>query len=96
MMANARVVGCVLFGVLTCFAWWQRSGSDPLSRTKRTIFIGDIHGCSDELVLLLQRLTLGPEDHVVVLGDVIGKGPAPYSVLQWVQRSRYAIEVNKT
>ena len=57
------------------------------SEEARTIFIGDIHGCSDELIKLLIRLDLKQKDRVVVLGDVIGKGPAPYAVLQWVQQS---------
>ena len=42
----------------------------------RTIVIGDIHGCYDELVALLDRLAFAPADRVVAVGDLIVKGPA--------------------
>ena len=40
----------------------------------RTIVIGDIHGCYDELVDLLDRLALTADDRVVAVGDLIVKG----------------------
>lgn len=42
----------------------------------RRIFIGDIHGCFDELQRLLQAFEFKPEqDQIISLGDVVGKGP---------------------
>jgi hypothetical protein len=41
----------------------------------RTIIIGDIHGCADELRLLLEKVQPAPEDIVISLGDVTDKGP---------------------
>ncbi|HWN10870.1 MAG TPA: metallophosphoesterase [Pyrinomonadaceae bacterium] len=49
---------------------------------KRTIVIGDIHGCFDELVSLLEKAEFGPEDQLVAVGDLIVKGPANKEVLE--------------
>jgi serine/threonine protein phosphatase 1 len=43
--------------------------------TGRTLAIGDIHGCDIALEVLLRELKIMPEDTVVVLGDVIDRGP---------------------
>jgi diadenosine tetraphosphatase ApaH/serine/threonine PP2A family protein phosphatase len=40
----------------------------------RTIVIGDIHGCYDELVSLLEKVALGSDDRVVAVGDLVVKG----------------------
>jgi hypothetical protein len=31
---------------------------------KRTIFIGDVHGCYDELMALLEKVKVRDEDHL--------------------------------
>lgn len=49
---------------------------------KRTIIVGDIHGCYDELVALLDKLTLGRDDRVVCVGDLIVKGERNRNVLE--------------
>lgn len=43
---------------------------------RRHIFIGDIHGCIDEVTDLLSRLDVKPDDVVVATGDLTRKGPA--------------------
>ena len=48
----------------------------------RTIVVGDIHGCYDELIDLLEAAAFGPEDRVVSVGDLITKGPKDREVLQ--------------
>ena len=48
----------------------------------RTIVIGDIHGCYDELIELLNKLTLTSEDRVVAVGDLTVKGPKSREVLE--------------
>ena len=40
---------------------------------KRTIFIGDVHGCYDELMELVQKVDLRAEDHLYFCGDLINK-----------------------
>lgn len=41
----------------------------------RTIFIGDVHGCRAELVDLLEACAVRPSDRVVLVGDLVAKGP---------------------
>ena len=48
----------------------------------RTIVIGDIHGCYDELMDLLDKAAVGKDDRVVCVGDLITKGPKNREVLQ--------------
>jgi hypothetical protein len=48
----------------------------------RTIVVGDIHGCYDELIALLEKVNLGAKDRVVSVGDLVAKGPKSREVLQ--------------
>jgi bis(5'-nucleosyl)-tetraphosphatase (symmetrical) len=41
----------------------------------KTFFIGDVHGCLDELKELLDKLSPSSEDTVMLLGDFLDKGP---------------------
>jgi hypothetical protein len=47
----------------------------------RTIVIGDIHGCFDELVSLLESINFGADDQIVSVGDLIVKGNRSKDVL---------------
>ena len=47
----------------------------------RTIAIGDIHGCLDALVALLDAIAPGRDDTLVALGDYIYRGPDSRGVL---------------
>lgn len=51
----------------------------------RTLFIGDVHGCYDELIELTQKIQLTPEDHLYFVGDLINKWPKSLEVVKWVQ-----------
>ncbi len=52
----------------------------------RSIFIGDVHGCSEELRLLLSKLGPVPGlDRLIFLGDLLNKGPDSLGVLELVQ-----------
>ncbi|PYS67593.1 MAG: hypothetical protein DMF69_22565 [Acidobacteria bacterium] len=48
----------------------------------RTIVVGDIHGCYDELIALLEKAKFGRNDRVVSVGDLITKGPKNREVLE--------------
>jgi predicted phosphodiesterase len=48
----------------------------------RRIVVGDIHGCYDELMALLDKVKLQANDRVVAVGDLITKGPKSREVLQ--------------
>jgi len=47
----------------------------------RTIVVGDIHGCFDELTDLLELCGLQADDRVVAVGDLIVKGAKNREVL---------------
>lgn len=51
---------------------------------KRTIFIGDVHGCYLELKQLVEELRLSEQDRVIMLGDLINRGPDPAGVVKLV------------
>ena len=53
--------------------------------TTRTLFVGDVHGCADELLTLLR--TAAPE-RVVLLGDVFTKGPDAPGVWTLIREHR--------
>lgn len=48
----------------------------------RTIVVGDIHGCFDELMELCEKVGLAQNDRVVSVGDLITKGPKNREVLE--------------
>ncbi|MEP6911878.1 MAG: metallophosphoesterase [bacterium] len=48
----------------------------------RTIVIGDIHGCYDELEDMLTALRFEAEDRLISVGDLITKGPKDREVLE--------------
>lgn len=47
----------------------------------RTIIIGDIHGCRDELDALLEAAGHVEGDQVVAVGDTVVRGPLPHATL---------------
>ncbi len=50
-----------------------------------TWFLGDIHGCAEELEELLQKLELRSEDRLIALGDLYHRGPDPHGVADLLQ-----------
>jgi diadenosine tetraphosphatase ApaH/serine/threonine PP2A family protein phosphatase len=52
----------------------------------RTIFIGDTHGCRQELEELLDVSAYAIGERVVLVGDLVAKGPDSRGVLQLVRR----------
>jgi hypothetical protein len=48
----------------------------------RTFVIGDVHGCIDELDRLLERFALTRGDEVVLVGDLVNKGPDSVEVVR--------------
>lgn len=49
----------------------------------RTLFVGDVHGCSTELAALLEK---ADPDRVVLVGDLFTKGPDPRGVWKLIRR----------
>jgi hypothetical protein len=50
-----------------------------------TWIVGDVHGCATELRELLERLALAAGDRVILVGDLLDKGPDPVKVLDTVR-----------
>jgi diadenosine tetraphosphatase ApaH/serine/threonine PP2A family protein phosphatase len=50
----------------------------------RTIYIGDVHGCIDELKELIHKLEIRETDKIIFLGDLIHKGLHSTEVLEYV------------
>jgi serine/threonine protein phosphatase 1 len=48
----------------------------------RLIAVGDIHGCHEEFEELLEQLDLRASDRLVLLGDLINRGPDSFRVIQ--------------
>lgn len=46
-------------------------------KNKRTIVIGDLHGCYNETIELLDQLQVSVSDRVIFVGDLIDRGPKP-------------------
>ncbi len=55
----------------------------------RTIFIGDVHGCRVELEELAALLKPDRGDRVIMLGDLINRGPDSAGVVDFVYRSGF-------
>ncbi|HEX6242631.1 MAG TPA: metallophosphoesterase [Polyangiales bacterium] len=49
--------------------------------SQRSIFVGDVHGCLDELQRLLKQLRVGAGDRLVLVGDLVAKGPDSQGVV---------------
>jgi Calcineurin-like phosphoesterase len=53
----------------------------------RLIFVGDVHGCLDELKALLKRVRFNAErDHLITTGDLITKGPDSGGTVDFVRK----------
>src|SRR5438128_1784509 len=50
--------------------------------THRTLAIGDVHGCSTALKILIEAIDPGSEDTIVTLGDYIDRGPDSRGVIE--------------
>lgn len=53
----------------------------------RLIFVGDVHGCLDELKVLMKRVRFTAErDHLITTGDLISKGPDSAGTVEFVRK----------
>lgn len=52
----------------------------------RTIVIGDLHGCHDEALALLDQLAVTVSDRVIFAGDLVDRGPKPRECVELARR----------
>ena len=50
---------------------------------KRTLVIGDIHGCYEEMLALIDLAQLGPSDQIISIGDLFDRGPNSPAVYRY-------------
>ncbi|GAA0828271.1 metallophosphoesterase family protein [Streptosporangium amethystogenes subsp. fukuiense] len=60
---------------------------------RRTVIVGDIHGCFDELLELLEKVDLRPDDLLVSVGDLVDRGPAPGEVVRFFRERPNSVVV---
>jgi hypothetical protein len=61
--------------------------TNEANKRGRTIIVGDVHGCRDELERLLDLVKYGKGDDLFFLGDLLSRGPDPLGVLSIVRRT---------
>ena len=59
----------------------------------RTVVVGDIHGCYDELQALLAAVAFGEDDVLVCVGDLVDRGPKSLEVLRFFRDTANAHSV---
>lgn len=52
----------------------------------RSVIVGDVHGCAAELAELLDRVAFATGDRLVLVGDLVARGPDSRGVLELVRR----------
>ena len=52
-----------------------------------TWVVGDIHGCYDDFMKLLSRKEIGKQDRIILIGDIIDRGPDSYKMLDWAMKN---------
>lgn len=58
----------------------------PGNENGRLIFVGDVHGCREELEALLKKADFNQDnDHLILTGDIINKGPDSRGVVALAQ-----------
>jgi hypothetical protein len=58
-----------------------------MAKRRRTLIVGDVHGCRQELEALLASVSFAPHaDRLVFVGDVLVRGPDPRGTLALARR----------
>ena len=54
--------------------------------SRKTFIVGDVHGCFEEFLALLKKIDYDPESHrLILIGDIINRGPFSLEMLKWVR-----------
>jgi hypothetical protein len=60
---------------------------------KRTIVVGDIHGCYEELMALLEEVQFCDSDVLVTVGDFMDRGPQSWDIARFFRETSNAYSV---
>lgn len=67
-------------------------GGPEATKSRRLIFIGDIHGCKHELKELLKKVGYDRKnDHIVAVGDIVNKGPDSLGVIDLLMQEKASV-----
>jgi Calcineurin-like phosphoesterase len=59
----------------------------PKANAHRLIFVGDVHGCLDELKALMTQVGFDSKrDHLITTGDLIAKGPDSRGTIDYIRK----------
>ena len=59
---------------------------------KKTFIVGDVHGCFQEFLELLDKAQYKAETHrLILVGDIINRGPSSFKMLKWVKDNQAEI-----
>ena len=54
---------------------------------RKTLIIGDVHGCLKEFLALLKKANYTAKSHrVILVGDIINRGPYSLEMLEWTRK----------
>lgn len=59
----------------------------------KTLVIGDIHGCYAEFQELLGKASIGDNDQIIALGDIVDRGPEPVQVVEFFRTHPNALSL---
>ena len=58
-------------------------------KKRKTFIVGDVHGCLKEFLALLKKVNYRAETHrLILVGDVINRGPFSFEMLSWVKKNK--------
>jgi len=84
MLTDCRFLTCVV-----CVVMDGHTKPTVHSTIKRTIIVGDIHGCFQEFLELLVATHWSPlTDRLILVGDLVGKGPEIRNVLKFCREMK--------
>jgi serine/threonine protein phosphatase 1 len=59
----------------------------------QTLVVGDIHGCYDEFMALLDLAGLSSDDTIIALGDIVDRGPDSVKVIEFFRSGHNALSI---